>query len=333
MGIKQTKTTTLATALNFELGDGNHLPEWLEIIPAKSFKGVDSRWWKSSNPQDVIDRTLDRGFDLVVDIEHATQHRATEGKSAPAQAWIKSTAENFEIRDGAIFGRVDWNKNGKALVENKEYRYYSPVFDYDIKTNEVDFIRTLGLTNTPNLTLTALNQEETFTMKLSEAIAAALGLGKDATEQDAVTAINKIKSDKATAENQAQTPSLEKFVPRSDYDTAMNTANSLQAKLDERDKSELTTAINTEIDAAIKAGKIAPASKEYHTASCQQEGGLDRFKKFAETAPVIVGASDLDGKELGKTSTALNTAEQDAAKALGWTNKEFLDAKNDTEKK
>lgn len=331
MGIKQTKTT-LATALNFKLGEDGSLPEWVELVPANKAEGRDGRWWYNDNPQAIINATLAEGVDLPIDIEHATEKQAPRGKPAPAQGWIKAASENFEVRDGRIFGKVDWNDSGIALIKGKQYRYYSPVFIFDRKSKRIIAITSLGLTNNPNLSLTALNQKEDSTMELAQAIATALGLGKDATVDDAVEAIKKLKSDKDKAENQAQTPPLADFVPRADYDKAVNRATTAETNLAEKETAEQNNAIDTAVNAALKAGKITPATKDYYRAMCQKDGGLDEFNKFVDAAPVVVGKSDLDGKQPENSSKALNSAEQDAAKALGWSDAEFQEAKKNEEK-
>ena len=43
-----------------------------------------------------------------------------------------------------------------------------------------------------------------------------------------------------------------------------------------------------EIEAALGAGKITPATVEYHKASCRQDGGLERFRDFVKAALLYV---------------------------------------------
>lgn len=61
----------------------------------------------------------ERGVDLVVDYEHQT----LTGDRAPAAGWVK---ELF-AEDGHIKARVEWTLPAKQYLENKEYRYLSPV--------------------------------------------------------------------------------------------------------------------------------------------------------------------------------------------------------------
>ena len=91
------------------------------------------------------------------------------------------------------------------------------------------------------------------------------------------------KRDNETALNRASSPDPEKFVPRADYELATNRVSELETQV----KAAQDAEIEAEVDAAVEAGKIAPASRDYHLATCRAEGGLDRFRSFIGQAPVI----------------------------------------------
>jgi phage I-like protein len=156
---------------------------------------------------------------------------------------------------------------------------------------------------------------------------AELGLPATATFLDALNRIAQMKADHATALNQAQNPPLDKFVPRGDYDTALNRASTAETELKQMKDTQLETAINSEIDAALKAGKITPATKEYHVAQCRMDGGLERFKAFVQAAPVIGGDSGLDGKK-PEGDTALNTEELKVIELTGVSIEDYKKANN-----
>ncbi|MGB1763000.1 phage protease [Alloalcanivorax xenomutans] len=319
-------------ALNFELPADGSVPDWLELLPAgETLEGRDGRAWRNPDPAAVVRRTRDLRRDIPLDWEHATELKAPKGDRAPAAAWIKE----LEVRDGAVWGRVEWTEDGAESVGKRHYRYISPVFLFQKDTLEIQRITSAGLTNQPNLYITALNQsgpvQEDSPVKLSAAIRNALGLKDDATEDDGVQAINQMKQDKDAAEQakaQAEqdkeaainraTPSLDKFVPRADYDSAMNRTRELEQKLKERDEAELEGQIDAAINQALDDGKITPATADYHKAQCRQEGGLERFKAYVEAAPKVADDSDLDTRkpEAGK-DTALNQEEARVAALFG----------------
>jgi len=158
------------------------------------------------------------------------------------------------------------------------------------------------------------------------ALLAALGLPSTSTFDEALNHITKVKGDLTVALNAAQSPPLDRFVPRADYDTALNRATAAEGKLEAQAKETLETAINTEIDAALKAGKITPATRGYHVEACRMEGGLERFKAFVAAAPSIAGDSDLDTRNPNNTTTALNSEEEKVCKMMGLSVEEYKKA-------
>lgn len=304
-------------ALNFELPADGSVPEWIELIPAgQVVRGRDGRQWLNDNPQAILDAFATDGRDIPLDWEHSTELQAPEGKPAPAAGW----GRQLQLRDGgAVWGRFEWTPRGRACVENREYRYISPVFVFDKQTRRIVRIDSVGLTNRPNLHLTALNryQPEPKETTMLKKLLVKLGLPEDATEAQALNAIGKLESDLQTALNRAQTPSLDKFVPRADYDSALARATNAEQKLQDKETAELETAINREVDDALKAGKITPATKDFYAAMCRQEGGLDQFRKFVEAAPVVGRPSELDNKSPETGGKALNAEVKQLADMFG----------------
>lgn len=284
--------------------------------------GRDGRSWNNPSPGAVVERVNGAGIDLVLDFEHASELKAPQGDPAPAAAWL----HDLRVEpDGRITAAVKtWTPAGETAVLNREYRYISPAVHYNRGTMDIVGIGSAGLTNKPNLPLAALNHEQKEDIMLKK-ILAKLGLAEDATEETALNAIGTLQVDLQTALNSARTPPLDKFVPRADYETALNRAATAEAKIAQGDKDRLEEEIATAINQALTEGKIAPASKEYYTAMCRTEGGLEQFKQFISLAPKIVADSGLDGKRVpDKTATALNAQEKDICVKLGVTEEEYL---------
>ncbi len=315
---------TIALALN---ASGDAVPDWIQLTPAgPDIEGRDGRKWVLPNPEEVVAAFRRNAADLPVDFEHATQVKGAKGEAAPAVGWIK----DLEARSGAIWGRVEWNEVGQQAIASKGYRYISPVFTFKKAAGDILKMLSAGLTNQPNLQLAALNTEgDQEEPAMNKAILEALGLSEGASETDALTAINKLKSDEATARNRAEHPDTSKFVPRADHDLALNKIK----KFEEAETERENEAINAAVDAAIEAGKIAPASRDYHVAACRDEGGLERFQKLVEASPEIAAKSDLDGKTVEtQNKTALTDEELATCRALGMSEEDFAAAKADENK-
>ncbi len=313
----QSLVPVCALALNAEAA----APDWIELVPkGPNILGRDGRKWTMTSPQTVLDFFVKRGLPLPVDFEHASEHKAPKGDPAPAAGWV----EELQIRDGSIWGRVDWNDSGRNAIEAREYRFISPVIAFT-KAGNIIAVVSAALTNQPNLSLTALNQEEAIKVDPElEEIAKALGLGADVGKDAIVKAINSQTSALTTAQAAVKAPpSLDQFVPRADFDTALNRANTAEAELKTQKDAGQKAAIDTAINAALKAGKITPATVDYHKASCSAEGGLERFNAFVGATPEIAGDAP-KGKTEGGKPGVLDAEQKATCRALGIAEDAFL---------
>ncbi|KPA90612.1 Mu-like prophage I protein [Pseudomonas asplenii] len=321
------KKTLLAlnTDLSATVSDGK-APDWVELIPSGPMvSGRDGRQWLFDDQAGVLVRSNfdSRSIDLPIDWEHATQHRAAKGEEAPASGWIKQ----LDIRAGALWGLVDWTPRGSDQVGSREYRFLSPVFDYDPDTSRIVRLVSAGLTNTPNFYLTALNQEnqEIQPVTLPAALLIALGLSDAATEEQAIAAATQLKTT-AQAANSEQ-PNLAQFVPRGDYDALLLRAANAEQAVAEHKQAEHSKEVEAVLAEATKAGKIVPATLEYHRASCKDADGLQRLKDFIAAAPAVGNPSGLGERKPDGTVTALNAEEQKVAKLLGMSEADFIKGK------
>ena len=119
-----------------------------------------------------------------------------------------------------------------------------------------------------------------------KAIAKALGLPETASEAEILTAINALNTDKATALNAASNPPLTKFVPRADYDQVLERATNAEKTLAEKDQAAKDAEAAQLVEDGIKAGKIAPASKDHFVKMAKNS--IEDVKAFLASAPTIV---------------------------------------------
>ena len=303
--MKPTPSVT-AVSRSIEL-TGGAAPEWVELLPAgPEVEGRDGRKWRFEDAAAVAAASYDASKDIPIDYEHATEIKAPEGEPAPAAGWIKQLEARPSSSQGSLWGKVEWTERGGAMVAAKEYRYLSPVFLHS-KDSPQRILQLLsaGLTNSPNLALAALNREGEGGI-MGKEILKALGLSDDATAEQAAAAINSLKQERDTAKEKAKNsaPSLDKFVPRADYDTALERATNAE--------------VDAEVAKALEAGKITPATKDYHAAQCKAEGGLERFKEYVKAAPEVAPGSGLGGrKPSGEAAAAMNADEKKIAAMFG----------------
>ena len=85
------------------------------------------------------------GKEILVDRDHASSRPGLD-RDTSAQGW----ASEFEVREGkGLFGKVKWSDVGRKLVENRVFRWLSPVFRIGKDRKPVD-MQAIALTNTPS---------------------------------------------------------------------------------------------------------------------------------------------------------------------------------------
>ena len=303
--------TDTAIARTIELAEGA-APEWVELLPAgPEVVGRDGRKWRLDDAAAVAAASLDGAREIPIDWEHASDLKASKGEEAPAAGWITKLEARPSSSQGALWGKVEWTERGQAQVSAREYRYISPMFEYIKRGRVITRVLSAGLTNNPNFRMTALNRRGGDEMD-TKTIMQALGLSEDASEEQAVTAINALKQERDTAKNHAESPSLDKFVPRAEHDQVLARAANAEAQVAQQEETARNAEIDAEITKALEAGKITPATKEYHVEQCKAEGGLERFRKYVEAAPEI--ARNTERSVAAGPGTALTG---DAAKIAG----------------
>ena len=297
-------------------------PEIISVLPlghVKSAKGefdVDGESFAAMKAQ-----IAQRGVDLVVDYEHQT----LTGEQAPAAGWVK---ELF-LDDGQIKARVEWTDRAKAYLENREYRYLSPVITVRKADGKAMGLHSIALTNTPAIEhmeaiVNSLNFEGgQNTMDFMKELAKLLGLGEDATEEQVKEALkvcleeNKSLKESAAEAAKQQPPENDKVVANKEVCEllglkagaatadvaaaimALKGGNIGGVNLVEQVKSLEAKLADRDaeeaVEMALKAGKITPAQREWAKGYALKN--LEDFRGFVEKAPQVVPMGDVGGSE------------------------------------
>uniref|UniRef100_A0A7C1NYP6 Mu-like prophage I protein n=1 Tax=Agrobacterium albertimagni TaxID=147266 RepID=A0A7C1NYP6_9HYPH len=259
-------------------------PEWLHMLPAGQFSGMDGRGpYLAPDLEALIAIFNSEGRKLPVDENHAIDLAAKAGNPAPARGWIVE----LQAREDGLWGRVEWTEEGQRLVVGKAYGYLSPVFLHTPqKPYRIGKVLRVALTNDPNLNfLTALHQREESEML--EQLRKALGLPETATEADVLAAVASAhQAQQETATHAALVGKIVEAVglPSGTSGDALVTALQSRGKVTPTEaenaelrssvtslQSQLTTLISNHardravvvVEDAVKAGKIVPALKEH----------------------------------------------------------------------
>jgi phage I-like protein len=305
-------------------------PEWIELLPAGVFYGRDGRGpFRLDDPTAVIASTtaLQMNAGIPIDYDHATDFGAPEGRPAPAAGWIRE----LEVRGGAVWGRVEWTAWAQRSIVAREYRYVSPVFQFDPKDGVVTRLLRAGLTNNPNLHLTAIaasrtaaahNQTKDEQMEFpTQELRELLNLDGDATASDILAKVRELRAAGDVASSQSTSTHAHDpahYVAIAEFERALTELNALKADR-ARERAAHT------VEDAIRAGKIVPALREWAIAYCAADAR--GFQAFAAKQPSILGENlGLSGQPPAdrRADIGLNAAELAICAQLGLKHSEFV---------
>lgn len=351
------------------LADGSNTIE-MQLTPAGNFRSTDGRpegvsAWRidAEIAARVIDRFSKRVNPPVLDYEHQTLRKEENGQPAPAAGWITA----LQWREGSgLWATVELTERAMSWIRTGEYKFVSPVFAYDAETGELLAMQMAAITNDPAIDgmeplalraaatfgFTNDSQEEPAMNKLLLAVLAALALGNDTTEDQAIAALSATKpkldaldqirkdlgvgeiTDAATGTAAVaacsavrtaaadKTPDPSKFVPVSVVEQLKTDIAALSAKQVGREVDEL-------VNAGLADGRLHKSQKDWATSLGKSD--IAALTKYLETATPIAALSGTQtgGQEPagGKDENGLTGAELAVCTATGVDPKDFAAAK------
>ncbi|WP_066568057.1 phage protease [Snodgrassella sp. CFCC 13594] len=345
-------------ALTFEIqtiGEGAPKSSRVQLLPYGEFRSAtDSRptdvpaWFLTEeNGHDVAKLANAAQNDLVIDYEHQTLNKETNGQPAPAAGWMNY----FEFTPQGLFADANWTDKAAQMIAAREYRYISAVFAYDTQ----GYVRKLyhaALTNFPALDgmdeilaaasaqfLTPPNQKEN-PMDLV-ALLRQVFQTPEATEDEMKAALS------ALIEKQKQQPVALSAVfdelQTRDTKIAALTADggkqpdpakfvSVEVMKDLQTQiAALSAQINgdkasTVIADALASGKLLPAQKDWAAGLAKTEGGLAQLTAYLGTVTPVAalgGTQTATQPPAGDKTVALTAEQTAAAKMLGMSDVEY----------
>lgn len=319
----------------------------LQILPAGEFRSRDGRpadapAWRidAAIAGRIIQALRAQATRPVIDYEHQTLLTDRNGQPAPAAGWIDPADLVWREGEGLVAQKVEWTARAAAMIAAGEYRYFSPVFEYDKATGAVLALRFGALTNNPGLdgmAAVALSRlhphdhQETPVNETLKKLLAALGLPEATSEEAAITAVAALraKADQVTglqtevAALKAATPDPAQYVPIATMQSLQTEVAALRTQVQTGEAAQV-------IDAAVKDGKLLPAQREW--AETLGKTNLAALKSFIATAPKIAPADGQrqtsgDPTQGDKGAAGLTATELAVCKAMGLTPEAFAKAK------
>lgn len=298
----------------------------IQIFPSGTFRTVDARpndvaAWEIDGEvaSKIIDSKAKAKTDMVVDYDHQSLYTKINGQKAVAAGWIK----NLEWRDGVglFAASVDWTPKAKEHIQNKEYKYISPVFTYDHKTGKINSLINCALTNTPAIdgmeqVLASLEIGETkLTDENITQIATALKIDTNATVDAIVAASEQIISENSTLKQIAK-ESQERVV-------------ALSLELEAKKKVLLEAEVDKIVSEAIDQGKVIPASADKVKELAYQN--LDWVKEILACTVATPLTTDRQSSHAKQQNQAVLTdLDREACRKMGISEEFFIKTKEQT---
>lgn len=127
----------------------------VQLLPAGSFRSRDGRpedveaWTLDANSAAVLISASSRKGRFVIDYEHQSLSAVQNGQPAPAAGWF--SVLEWREGEGLFATDVEWTEKARQMINSGEYRYLSPVIEYDRDTGTVLKLISAALTNNPAL--------------------------------------------------------------------------------------------------------------------------------------------------------------------------------------
>lgn len=322
------------------------VPDWVHLFPAGHVVPYDADarvedekpGWVLTDPEAVIASSFSGPKRIHIDINHSTETMGKLGADAPAHGYIVE----MQAREDGLWGKVDWNPSGRALMQNRSYWGLSPVFDYDRETRAVLRIKSAALTNDPALralravaaaTPSQPYQPETG-MELPKKLADALGLGEDASVDDAVAAIKKMKKagdGQASMTAVAGAMGLSEDASQTELVAAAGALKASSDKITEL-TAQLTALQERDSKRAAEAWLAAkraegvgiPVGADAHWLALYADSP-ERAEALCASLPKL-GAAPVPKTPAGEAQAALTAEQMQAARAMGLSDTEMAEA-------
>lgn len=323
-----TNTPSFAVAAcSMSLVSGNEM----QLFPAGRFRARDGRpaevtegWYiDGAIAANLIAAANQRATDYVIDYDHQTLRARQNGQPAPAAGWFKQ----LEWREGVGLFAIapGWTPPAAAGIEQKEYRYCSPVFTYDKITGHVTGLWMAAITNDPaidgmdEVLLAAASayfdtptnptsDQENEMEELLERLIWLLNLPVGSTADDCIAQLNKlidqlktddtvtaaasfdlnaylVKLRQGAAALSTDAPDPAKFVPFEAMQALQGQVAALSSQVASLKTDSNTGRVEAMVKDAVDSGKLLPALAGW----AQDLGNKDfaALSTFLEGAPAI----------------------------------------------
>lgn len=329
-----------AFAAQPEPADGDGARVLLQLTPAEDFAPSDGRamdvpaWRMNAAIAARVVAAFNARQPPVIDYEHQTLHKETNGQPAPAAGWMHGLRW---LPGRGLFAVAELTERARQLIAAGEYRYFSPVFEYDRASGEVARILMGAFTNHPAIAgmqalhlaaaasarLTTTPQPKEPLMTLLEKLLAALGLDAATSEDDALKALAERLAaaagtpQAATAAASAAVPDPARYVPVAVVQELQTSVAALTAAARAREVDDL-------VRPALQDGRLLPAQEAWaRELGASNVAALSQYLATARPIAALTGTQTGGAAPAAGHASGLNAAELAVASACGMSPEQF----------
>jgi len=286
----------------------------------------------------VVDAVGRLGRDLVIDYHH----QSLTSDVAPAAGWITALDDRGDGPKGGLWARVNWTDRAASYLQQREFRYLSPVLLVGKADRRPQTIHSVALTNVPEihgaLALVAsadhIHNEED---QMRERLVMILKLAADVTDEALIASVQ------ALAERPAIAPELREALQLSAQATPSEAVATIHALQQGHtltvETTRQVTALQIEVKTlrdqaavrsrdelvatALSQGKITPAQREWAEGYALRDA--EGFKTFVDKSPVIVPVGGAMTLPLSQPAGAggIDESQRTINRALGISDEQF----------
>ena len=322
----KTKTASIFALAACLTDLGGSVPSEIQLTLDGTFKAKDGRpanldgWIINADIAQALIQLADSQADaFVIDYEHQTLYAKQNGQPAPAAGWFKSI--EYRAGLGLFATNVEWTESAALAIQAKEYRYISPVLQFNPKTGEVTRILMAALVNSPALDgmadLTALAADYFSTQpkdlnvdKTKELEAKIADLEKQLSDSKAACATaDKATKDKAAKDKAASSTAavdLSQHVPVAAFTDLQQQFAALSVKVEQKNVDDL-------VAVGLSDGRITPALADWAKGLPQE--ALSAFLDKATPIAALSGLQTGGKPPAGNDKLSTESGESISAKA------------------
>jgi len=263
-----------------------------------------------------------RQADTVIDYEHASEFpEAAAGGPIPASGWLKAI-DDAPDDHGILWGKAEFTPRASELIKNREYKYLSPVIDYDARDKVTGkpqgaTLLSVALTNRPFLeAMPAIAMSDWRKGSRGDAVGRKEVM-KKVILADRVAGTVKLVADDGT-ESVVACEGMPKVITLSDVKRGQDGRYDFAGLPQEGETlvaSDVVRAmtVDREVEAAVQAGKVTPAQRPHFEKLALSD--LAGFREIVKSMPVQVnlretgvGGTGAELDEFGQAKRAVDEA-------------------------